>query len=68
MIGIKRTLPIKTRLPIAAWLVAGLVTLFSTVSGLEHYIASGGATAMAKYAQQASVTDLLDFLSLLRRA
>jgi len=65
MIGITSSLPIKTRLPIAAWILAGLVTVFSTVSGLEHVIASGGATAMAERAQQATVSDLLGVLSLL---
>ena len=36
MLTIPKTLPVKTRLPLAAWAVAGLVTLFSLLSTLMH--------------------------------
>lgn len=36
MLTIPKTLPVKTRLPLAAWAVAGLVTLFSLMSTLVH--------------------------------
>jgi len=39
-------LPVKTRVPIIAWVVAELLTLLSMVSSLQQFIASGGATAM----------------------
>ena len=34
MLNIPNTVPVKTRLPLAAWAVAGLVTLFSLMSTL----------------------------------
>ena len=55
-------LPVKTRVPAIAWVVAGLLTLFSMVSSLQQFIASGGATTMAEQAQHASVTELFGFL------
>jgi hypothetical protein len=58
MIGIKGNLPLKTRLPITAWVAAGLVTLFSTVSSL----AASGGVGTAEQAHIASVIDLLGFL------
>jgi hypothetical protein len=61
MIGIKSNLPVKTRLPITAWVAAGLVTLFSAVSSLVQLTASGGV-ATAEQAHYASVIDLLGFL------
>ena len=36
MIKIAGSVPVKTRLPPAAWVLAGLVTLFSMVSSLVH--------------------------------
>ena len=54
-------LPVKTRVPVIAWVVAGLLTLLSTVSSLQQFIASGAA-AMAEHAQHASVTQLFGFL------
>ena len=36
MLKIVGTLPVKTRLPFAAWALAGLVTLVSLVSSLAH--------------------------------
>ena len=37
MLKIPKTLPVRTRLPLAAWAVAGLVTLFSLMSALMHH-------------------------------
>ena len=59
MIGIKGNLQVKTRLPITAWVAAGLVTLFSTLVPLT---ASGGGIATAEHAHYASVIDLIGFL------
>ncbi len=53
-------LPVRTRLPITAWVVAGLVALCTMVPSLMQFIASGG-TAMPE-AHQASVADLLGSL------
>ena len=36
MIKIAGSVPVKTRLPLTAWVLAGLVTLFSMVSSLVH--------------------------------
>lgn len=36
MIKITGRIPVKTRLPLTAWVLAGLVTLFSMVSSLVH--------------------------------
>jgi hypothetical protein len=36
MLKILKTLPIRTRLPLAAWAVAALVTLFSLMASLVH--------------------------------
>jgi hypothetical protein len=44
--------PVKTRLPVSAWALAALVTLFSLLSSL---IAAGGTG----HAYQASMTQLL---------
>jgi hypothetical protein len=42
-------IPIKTRLPLSAWVVAALVALFSLVSSLMHAPASNGlASAVAQ--------------------
>lgn len=48
------TLPVKTRLPLTAWVFAGLVTLFSLVSTLMQVPANdqGNATDMAQAVQQ----------------
>ena len=59
MIG---TFPVRTRLPKTAWVAAGLATLFSIMSSLMQFTASGGTTAMAEHAQHASVADVLGFL------
>jgi DNA topoisomerase IB len=49
--------PVKTRLPVSAWALAALVTLFSLMSSL---MAADGT----KPAYQASTTQLLNFLAL----
>ena len=36
MLKIPETLPVRTRLPLAAWAVAAVVTLFSLMSALLH--------------------------------
>ena len=36
MVRIVENLPVKTRLPLEAWALAGLVTLFSLVCSLTH--------------------------------
>jgi hypothetical protein len=46
--------PVKTRLPLSAWALAALVTVFSLLSSL---IATGGT----EHVYQASMTQLLDF-------
>jgi hypothetical protein len=47
--------PVKTRLPVSAWALAALVTLFSLLSSLS---ATGGAGEV----YQASMTQLLGFV------
>ena len=48
---ILKTLPIRTRLPLAAWTVAALVTLFSLMSSLVHApLVSGHAVPSAEQA------------------
>jgi hypothetical protein len=53
------TFPVKTRVPLTAWVVAGVVTLFSMVSSLMHVIAASDQTmpvaAQAIPAHHASV-------------
>ena len=36
MLKIPETLPVRTRVPLAAWAIAAIVTLFSLVSSLLH--------------------------------
>jgi len=56
-------IPVKTRLPLTAWVLAGLVTLFSMVSSLMHVAPASNqalsvseqVTVSAKEAHQASV-------------
>ena len=56
MRGFTETLPVKTRLPLAAWVFAGLVTLFSLVSTLMQVPANdqANATDMAQAVQDMS--------------
>ena len=66
MFKIAGTLPVKTRLPFAAWALAGLVTILSLVTSFviptftHAEYASTSATA-----QYASLTDLLKVSSAL---
>ena len=39
MIKILGSVPVKTRVPLAAWAFAGLLTLFSIASSLLHFVA-----------------------------
>jgi hypothetical protein len=63
MIKITGSVPVKTRLPLTAWVLAGLVTLFSVVSSLVHVTPASNqalsvseqVTVSAKEAHQASV-------------
>ena len=66
MFEIVRTLPVKTRLPFAAWALAGLVTLLSLVNSLVEV--SGPivqAAAKPEAALFASMTDLLNLFGVL---
>ena len=64
MIKIAGSVPVKTRLPLTAWVLAGLVTLFSMVSSLVHVTPASNqalsfseqVTVPAKEAHQASVS------------
>jgi hypothetical protein len=63
MIKITASVPVKTRLPLTAWVLAGVVTLFSMVSSLVHIAPASNhiqslseqATVPAKETHQASV-------------
>ena len=60
MLKIVGTLPVKTRLPFAAWALAGLVTLFSLVNSLTHISSPMVEAAKPATALYASMTDLLN--------
>jgi hypothetical protein len=47
-------IPIKTRLPIEAWTVAAIVTLFSLLSSVSHMPAPNSATLSVEHARLAS--------------
>jgi hypothetical protein len=55
MVNILGGVPVKTRLPVTAWVFAGLVTLFSFMSWLLTTEGTGQV-------YQASMTQLLGFL------
>jgi hypothetical protein len=59
MVKIVGTLPVKTRLPLVAWVLAGLVTLFSLVTSLTQ-VSGQVQAAKPETAHYASMTDLLD--------
>jgi hypothetical protein len=61
MFKIVGTLPVKTRLPLVAWVVAGLVTLFSFVTSLTQVGGPMVQAAKPATAHYASTTDLLNF-------
>ena len=56
------TLPVRTRLPFKAWVLAGLVTLFSIATSLTHV---GSRVANPVTAHYASVTDLIELFAAL---
>jgi hypothetical protein len=62
MLKIVGTLPVKTRLPFAAWVLAGLVTIVSLVNSLMHVSAPVEQSAGPMRAHYAAVTDLLDLV------
>ena len=62
MFKIVGTLPVKTRLPLVAWVLAGLVTLFSLVTSLTPVSVQ---TAKLETAHYASMTDLLNLFGAL---
>jgi hypothetical protein len=65
MFKIAGTLPVKTRLPFAAWALAGLATLFSLVTSLTQVSSSMVQAAEPPTAHYASMTDLLNFFGAL---
>ena len=67
MFKIAGTLPVKTRLPFAAWALAGLVAIFSLITSLvtPTFNDAEQAGTPAQEAHYASVTDLLKVLSAL---
>jgi hypothetical protein len=55
MIKIAGTLPVKSRLPLSAWLLAALVTLFSLASSLTHVgTMSAQAVSVSEHEMQAA--------------
>ena len=63
MFKIVGTLPVKTRLPFAAWAFAGLVTLFAIVNSQTHDsgpIVQAAQAPKPTTAHYASMTDLLN--------
>jgi hypothetical protein len=59
MFKIVGTLPVKTRLPFAAWALAGLVTMFSLVRSLIQVNGNIVQAAQPTTAHYASMSDLL---------
>ncbi|HYJ59559.1 MAG TPA: hypothetical protein VEW64_09485 [Methyloceanibacter sp.] len=56
MLKIPETLPVRTRVPLAAWAVAAIVTLFSLMSSLLHSSPlSGHPTPHAEQADQPKI-------------
>ena len=65
MIKIVGTLPVKARLPFAAWALAGLVTLFSIVTSLMQVSRPIVQAAKPETVLYASMTDLLNLFGAL---
>ena len=65
MFQIVGTLPVKTRLPFAAWVLAGLVTLFSLVTSLTQVSSPMVQAAKPATANYASTTYPLNLLGAL---
>ena len=61
------TLPVKTRLPFGAWVLAGLVTLFSLVTSLTQVSSPMVEATKPVTAHYASMTDLLNLIGALER-
>jgi hypothetical protein len=60
MFKIVGTLPVKTRLPFAAWVLAGFITLFSLATSLTQVSGPMVKAAEPAAAHYASMTDLLN--------
>jgi hypothetical protein len=67
MFKIAGTLPVKTRLPFAAWVIAGLVTIYSFMASLvtPAFNHAEQASTSAPETHYASLTNLLKVLSAL---
>jgi hypothetical protein len=65
MFKIVGTLPVKTRLPFAAWVLAGLVTLLSLGASLTQVSSPMVQAAKPATAHYASMTDLLNLFGAL---
>jgi hypothetical protein len=65
MFKIVGTLPVKTRLPLVAWVLAGLVTLFSLGTSLTQVSGPMVQAAKPETAHYASMTDLLNLFGAL---
>ena len=59
------SLPVKTRLPLKAWVLAGLVTLFSLANSLMHVGQPTAQAASSATAHYASVADLINLFAAL---
>ena len=55
MLKMLRRIPVKTRLPMEAWLLAGLVTLYSLASSMAHLSPSNLQAAEPTVAKFASL-------------
>ena len=60
MFKIVGTLPVKMRIPIVAWVLAGLVTLFSLVNSLTQVSGPMVQAAKPETAHYASMIDVFD--------
>jgi hypothetical protein len=65
MFKIVGTLPVKTRLPFTAWILAGLATLFSLLTSLTQESSPMVEAAKSATAHYASMTDLLNLFGAL---
>ena len=65
MFKVVGTIPVKTRLPFAAWFLAGLVTLFSLATSLTQVGGPMLQAAKPATAHHASMTDLLNLFGAL---
>ena len=65
MFKIVGTLPVKTRLPFAAWALAGLVTLFSILTSLTQVSAPFIQAVQPTMVHYASVSNLLNLFGAL---